>query len=65
MKTANFCLGLTFVLLILSTAAPVLAQGGRSRELALANGWRFDYRQARRTAARDNKPLMVVFRCVP
>jgi len=30
-----------------------------------ANGWHLDYRSARKLAERANKPLMVVFRCVP
>ncbi len=28
-------------------------------------GWLMDYQQAKQIARRDNKPLMVVFRCVP
>ena len=32
---------------------------------AVANGWQFDYEAAKALARRTNKPLMVVFRCVP
>jgi hypothetical protein len=32
---------------------------------AVANGWQFDYDAAKAAALRANKPLMVVFRCVP
>ena len=32
---------------------------------AIAQGWRFDYEEAVGLARRTNKPLMVVFRCVP
>lgn len=59
-------------LLILST--DVGAQGrGRGRRRgrfeqdreAIANGWQFDYEAAKRAAVLSNKPMMVVFRCVP
>ena len=36
----------------------------RNRE-AIANGWQLDYASARDAAQRTNRPLMVVFRCVP
>ena len=64
MKSRKLSAGLALV--VLSFAASVAsAQHGRSRELASDNGWVFDYRQAQQLAAEANKPLLVVFRCVP
>ena len=41
-------------------------QGNRNTmKEALANRWILDYRQALETAREVEKPLMVVFRCVP
>jgi hypothetical protein len=49
-------------------AADVCAQDGRfgdDRAEAAEHGWLFDYAAARQLAKRTNRPLMVVFRCVP
>jgi hypothetical protein len=32
---------------------------------ARANNWHSNYDEARATARRTNKPMMIVFRCVP
>jgi hypothetical protein len=60
----QWCAGLALVFLGLA-AGPAWAQQGRSPEVAVNNGWLFNYQQARRIAAEQNRPMMVVFRCVP
>ena len=45
--------------------APTQAQDDRMRRVAEQNGWKFDYREARRQSEEQNKPLLVVIRCVP
>lgn len=52
-------------LLIIGLAEPVWAQRDRTRAMAIQKGWVFNYQQARREAAAANKPMMIVFRCVP
>ena len=37
----------------------------REERVAGKHGWRFDYEQAVKDARQKNKPLMVVFRCIP
>lgn len=64
MRSRQLYVGLAFAFLGMATT-PLLAQPGRSREVALQNGWLFNYQQAKRIAAETNRPLMVVFRCVP
>ena len=58
---------MVLVLLSASRAAPVGAQGfdEDDRRDALKHGWMFNYDQARALARKTNRPLMVVFRCVP
>jgi hypothetical protein len=56
------------VLAVALQAAVVCAQGGRfsdDRAEAAEHGWLFDYDAARQLARKTNRPLMVVFRCVP
>ena len=45
-------------------AASAFAQG-EDRSEALKHGWVFNYNEAQRQARKTNRPLMVVFRCVP
>ena len=45
-------------------AASAFAQG-EDRSEALKHGWVFNYDEAKRQARKTNRPLMVVFRCVP
>jgi hypothetical protein len=54
----------TFVATSLPTLAQRQANPAQDRD-SIANGWRFDYAEAREEAARAKKPLMVVMRCVP
>lgn len=64
MKIGRLCVGLAVVFLSMATNQ-TWAQRGRSREVAADNGWLFNFREAKQIAAETNKPLMVVFRCVP
>lgn len=60
-------LRLTMLVVALS-AADVMAQDGRvsdDRTEAAEHGWLFDYDAARQLARKTDRPLMVVFRCVP
>ena len=60
-------LGLT-VLAVGLQAAVVFAQSGRhdeDRQEAARHGWMFDYSKAKQRARATNRPLMIVFRCVP
>ncbi len=55
-------------LVVALQAANVLAQDGRigdDRAEAAEHGWLFDYDAARQLARKTDRPLMVVFRCVP
>lgn len=58
----------TIALLVLLAAptakAQVRANPAQDRA-AVDNGWQFDYQAAKSLAQRTNKPMMVVFRCVP
>ena len=59
---------LSVVTLFISLQATgVVAQGrfGDDRQEAVEHGWMFDYDQARAVARKSNRPLMLVFRCVP
>lgn len=48
------------------TAAPAAAQRGRvSNQTAAQLGWSSNYQESLATARRLDKPLMIVFRCVP
>lgn len=52
----------------LLTSAPLPAQERvelEDRPHAIKHGWTFDYDEALATARKTNRPLMVVFRCVP
>ena len=49
-------------------AAPVSAQRDRiaeGRHEALELGWMSSYKEGRQHARKTNRPMMVVFRCVP
>ena len=49
-------------------ATDVSAQPGRfddDRREAVEHGWMFNYNEARQLARNTNRPLMIVFRCVP
>lgn len=53
---------------VLSSANTAKAQGRANpaqNRAAVDNGWQFDYQAAKAVARRTNKPMMVVFRCVP
>jgi hypothetical protein len=53
---------------VLLSATHATAQGRTNPaqdRAAVDNGWQFDYQAAQSLARRTNKPLMVVFRCVP
>jgi hypothetical protein len=53
---------------VLSSSTTAKAQGRANPaqdRAAVDNGWQFDYQSAKSLARRTNKPLMVVFRCVP
>ena len=54
--------------LILFSNAPARAQkgkGGGGEAEALRNGWIYSLAEGKAQAAKANKPLMVVMRCVP
>ncbi|MFT5526009.1 MAG: hypothetical protein ACI9HK_003979 [Pirellulaceae bacterium] len=61
----------TIVVLAFAALAPVSAvfgqrgEGPQWQREAAEFGWQFDYQKARKQAAELNKPLMVVFRCIP
>lgn len=59
----------TVVLLSLLFSVTTANAQGRANpaqdRAAVDNGWQFDYQAAKSLARRTNKPLMVVFRCVP
>ena len=52
---------------VLLTASDVFGQRFTSDEHRAAHehGWIFDYDEAKALARRTNRPMMVVFRCVP
>jgi hypothetical protein len=50
--------------LILSNSA-VAQFGGRGQREARENGWLNNYQTAREEARKADKPIMLVFRCVP
>lgn len=52
------------IAILAAVATPAFGQR-RSQAEAIENGWMFNYGQAKRVAREANKPLMVVFRCVP
>ena len=55
-------------IVVVMTSTTGLAQSGldrESRRAAAEHGWHLDYANALKTARDSNKPLMVVFRCVP
>jgi hypothetical protein len=61
------CLAVVALSMFLS-ATTATAQGRANPaqdRAAVDNGWQFDYQAAKSLARRTNKPLMVVFRCVP
>ena len=60
-KQVVCCAGI--VLLILSASAA--AQFGRWQREAREFGWLTDYQTAKDEAKKANKPIMLVFRCVP
>ena len=54
--------------LLASSGAATAQRGRRERgddRVAVEKGWRFDYEAAKEEARREDKPMMVVFRCVP
>jgi hypothetical protein len=65
MRSGIWLLTLTIVV---STNTSALAQKGKGRGSqvdAVKNGWLFSLAQGKALAAKTNKPLMVVMRCVP
>jgi hypothetical protein len=64
-RTIVICLTLASLMLAhgIATAQP-RANLAQDRD-AIANGWQFDYAAAKESARKSNKPLMIVFRCVP
>ncbi len=61
-------LGLISLLVAPLVGTSAFAQNGRNdddRAEAIKYGWAFDYTKAIREARATNRPLMVVFRCVP
>jgi hypothetical protein len=60
---------LAFPLLVVGLAVSgAFGQDQQVREdavAALKHGWGLNYDEARRQARKTNRPLMVVFRCVP
>ena len=47
-------------------AAPVAAQQGRRANQSAAQfGWKSNYQESLAIARRLDKPLMIVFRCIP
>jgi hypothetical protein len=63
----NVLIGLLASTIAALSAGPASAQRGRglSQFEAASHGWLFDYRKAKDLARQTDKPLMVVFRCVP
>lgn len=55
--------GLVVATLLFSS--PVRADAPQLSLRAIKYGWRSDYEAARVDARRMNKPMMIVFRCVP
>ena len=59
---------LTLISMVVSTNTSALAQKGKGRGSqvdAVKNGWLFSLAEGKALAAKTNKPLMVVMRCVP
>ena len=46
-------------------SSPVQADAPQLSLTAIKHGWRSDYDAARIDSRRMNKPMMIVFRCVP
>jgi hypothetical protein len=66
MKTSRVLPAVAVALLLVTLGGRVVhAQGQETSRLAEEYGWRTDYRQALEEAREAQRPLMVVFRCVP
>lgn len=67
LRGPSVCWGV--VVLSVGLSAPEATAQGRANlaqdRAAVENNWQFDYQEAKSLARRTNKPLMVVFRCVP
>ncbi len=56
---------LVFALVALNVTQATAQRVRRSRETAARHSWSSNYRESLATARRLDKPLMVVFRCIP
>jgi hypothetical protein len=59
---------LTLTVVVAGMAVDVLGQDKQVRDdgvTALKHGWVLNFDKAKRQARKTNRPLMVVFRCVP
>ena len=66
MKYTYWTMAASLMLLTGTTAEAQKGPKGRGSEVEAANnGWLFSLAEGKLQAARANKPLMVVMRCVP
>ena len=59
---------LTLTVVVAGMAVDVFGQDEQVRDdgvAALKRGWVLNYDEAKRQARKTNRPLMVVFRCIP
>lgn len=56
---------LVFILAGLNADQATAQRGRSSNLLAAQQGWSSNYQEALATARRLDKPLMIVFRCIP
>ena len=60
----NVCLPLVVGCLFAGSSLAMAQRFDEHRE-AREQGWMFDYDEAKALARKTNRPMMVVFRCVP
>lgn len=65
MNRANFAVSLLLIGLAADRAFAQEERFDDDRAEARKHGWVFNYDEAKRQARKTNRPLMVVFRCVP
>lgn len=68
MNRILFALSVALTVIVAGLTADAFGQGDRISDdgaEALKHDWVLNYDEARRQARKTNRPLMVVFRCVP
>jgi len=56
---------MAMTLAVLCSLQVTAQQGRRSNQSAASFGWSSNYQESLATARRTDKPLMIVFRCIP